>query len=234
MRFLNGRLSVNPTAFYIDINNLQAVVTAGTCSSRLVFNVPKARSVGGELEVKYAPTNNFDFSVSGSYNDSEVRESLNGTESAISATGIREGNRLPSVPKFQMALSATYQHPITPTWWGYVTASYNHVGDRYTQLVDQEAGVGVIALQGPGALPNTIGGPLTQNTFVFDPLLPSYDLVNLRLGIRHGVWDVAFYVNNITNETAFLSLDRERGFLAREGFLVNQPRTFGIASRFDF
>ncbi|HEY4229095.1 MAG TPA: TonB-dependent receptor, partial [Thermoanaerobaculia bacterium] len=91
MRFLNGRLSVNPTAFYIDINNLQAVVTAGTCSSRLVFNVPKARSVGGELEVKYAPTNNFDFSVSGSYNDSEVRESLNGTESAISATGIREG-----------------------------------------------------------------------------------------------------------------------------------------------
>jgi iron complex outermembrane receptor protein len=235
MRFLNGRLSVNPTAFYIDINNLQAVVTAGTCSSRLVFNVPKARSVGGELEVNYAPTNNFNVTFSGSYNDSEVRQSLSGTEAAIAATGIREGNRLPSVPKFQMALSATYQQPITPTWWGYVTASYNHVGDRYTQLVDQEAGVGTInllAFEQTGG--QTIGGPLTQNTFIFDPLLPSYDIVNLRLGIRHGVWDIAFYVNNIGNEVAFLSLDRERGFLAREGFLVNQPRTFGIASRFDF
>jgi len=235
MRFLNGRLSVNPTAFYIDINNLQAVVTAGTCSSRLVFNVPKARSVGGELEVNYAPTNNFNVTFSGSYNDSEVRQSLSGTEAAIAATGIREGNRLPSVPKFQMALSATYQQPITPTWWGYVTASYNHVGDRYTQLVDQEAGVGTInllAFEQTGG--QTIGGPLTQNTFIFDPLLPSYDIVNLRLGIRHGIWDIAFYVNNIGNEVAFLSLDRERGFLAREGFLVNQPRTFGIASRFDF
>jgi iron complex outermembrane recepter protein len=234
MRFLNGRLSVNPTAFYIDVKNLQVVVTAGTCSSRLVFNVPKARSVGGELEVAYAPNNNFDFSISGSYNDSEVRESLS-TEDATHATGIREGNRLPSVPKFQMSLSATYQQPITPTWWGYVTGNYTHVGNRYTQLVDQEPGTGIIPLQNvPGALGFTIGGPLTQNTFTFDPLLPAYDLLNFRLGVRHGVWDVAFYVNNITDEEAFLSLDRERGFRAREGFLVNQPRTFGIATRFDF
>jgi iron complex outermembrane receptor protein len=235
MRFLGGRLSVNPTAFYIDVKDLQVVVTAGTCSSRLVFNVPKARSVGGELEVNYAPTNNFDFTVSGSYNDSEVRESLAGNEDAIHATGIREGNRLPSVPKFQMALSATYQQPILPTWWGYVTANYTHVGDRYTQLVDQEAGTGVIPLQNvPGALGHPIGGPLTQDTFLFDPLLPAYDIINFRLGVRHGIWDLAFYVNNITNEVAFLSLDRERGFRAREGFLTNQPRTFGIATRFDF
>ena len=70
-----------------------------------------------------------------------------------------------------------------------------------------------------------IGGPLTQSTFTFDPLLPAYDMVNLRFGVRHGVWDLAFYVNNLTNERALLSLDRERGFLARVGFLTNQPRT---------
>jgi len=234
MRFLNGTLSINPTAFYIDINDLQVVVTAGTCSSRLVFNVPKARSVGGELEVGYAPNSNFDISFSGSYNDSEVRESLS-DEAAVHATGIREGNRLPSVPKFQMALSATYQHPIVPTYWGYVTGNYTHVGDRYTQLVDQEAGTGIIPLQNvPGALDFPIGGPLTQNTFTFNPLLPAYDLLNFRMGVRHGIWDFSFYVNNITDEHALLSLDRERGFRAREGFLVNQPRTFGIASRFDF
>ncbi len=119
MRFLNGRLSINPTAFYIDIKDLQVVVTAGTCSSRLVFNVPKARSVGGELEMSFEPSSNFNVSFSGSYNDSQVRESLSGTENAIAATGIREGNRLPGVPKFQMALSATWQHPIVPTYWGY-------------------------------------------------------------------------------------------------------------------
>ena len=86
----------------------------------------------------------------------------------------------------------------------------------------------------PGALPNTIGGPLTQDTFTFDPLLPAYDILNFRTGVRHGVWDFAFYITNITDETAFLSLDRERGFLARLGFLVNQPRTYGLSARFDF
>ncbi len=81
---------------------------------------------------------------------------------------------------------------------------------------------------------NTIGGPLTQSTFTFDPLMPAYDLVNLRLGVRHGFWDIALYVNNLTDESAYLALDRERGLRARVGFLTNQPRTFGLTSRFDF
>jgi iron complex outermembrane receptor protein len=199
MRFLNGHLSINPTAFYIDINDLQVVVTAGTCSSRLVFNAPKARSVGGELETTWEPTNNFNVTFSGSYNDSKVTESLS-DEGAVHATGIRDGNRLPSVPKFQMALSATYQHPIVPTYWGYVTGNYQHIGDRYTQLVDQEAGTGVINLLAFGN--NAIGGPPTQSTFTFNPLLPAYDLLNFRMGLRHGIWDVSFYVNNITDEHA--------------------------------
>ena len=33
---------------------------------------------------------------------------------------------------------------------------------------------------------------------------------------------------------ALLSLDRERGFLARVGFLTNQPRTYGVTTRVDF
>ena len=38
-------------------------------------------------------------------------------------------------------------------------------------------------------------------------------------------------VNNATNEQALLALDRERGLLARVGYLVNQPRTFGLTTR---
>jgi iron complex outermembrane receptor protein len=234
-RFLGGRASVNASAFYVDVKDLQVVVTAGTCSSRLTFNVPKARSVGGELELAMTPNDHFDFAISGSYADATVRTTLAGSEATVQGTGIREGNRLPSVPKFQMALSATYQQDVAPGFRGYINGNYQHVGSRYTQLVDQEAGYGIIPLQNvPGALPHTIGGPLTQDTFTFDPLLPAYDIVSARLGVRHGGWDVAFYVNNITDERAFLALDRERGLLARQGFLTNQPRTFGITTRLDF
>jgi iron complex outermembrane receptor protein len=41
-------------------------------------------------------------------------------------------------------------------------------------------------------------------------------------------------VNNVTDERALLSFDQERGTRARIGFLTNQPRSFGISTRFDF
>ena len=81
---------------------------------------------------------------------------------------------------------------------------------------------------------NTIGAPLTAATFTYDPKLPSYDLLNLRVGLRRNRWDVSAYLNNVTDERAFLAFDQERGTRARIGYLTNQPRTFGISTRFDF
>ncbi len=40
-----------------------------------------------------------------------------------------------------------------------------------------------------------------------------------------GRWDLALFCNNLTDERAFLALDRERGTRARIGYLTNQPRT---------
>jgi iron complex outermembrane receptor protein len=59
-RKLPGNSSVNVAAFYMDIHDLQTTVTAGTCSSRLVFNVPHAKSEGVELEYQLAPNRHFD------------------------------------------------------------------------------------------------------------------------------------------------------------------------------
>lgn len=152
------------------------------------------------------------------------------SEAGAFATGIRDGNRLPSVPEFQFAAAATYQWQMKEAR-GYVTGTYQHVGSRFTQLIDQEAGYGNVTLI---TSPGTIGGPLTQTTFSFDPELPSYDLANLRLGVLKGRWDVSLFCNNLTDERALLSLDRERGLRARVGYLTNQPRTFGITMRATF
>ena len=55
-----------------------------------------------------------------------------------------------------------------------------------------------------------------------------------RIGVLNGVWDIAFFINNVTDERALLALDQERGTLARVGYLTNPPRRFGVATRFDF
>jgi len=141
---------------------------------------------------------------------------------------VREGNRLPNVPELQAALAATWQKPVNETWLGFVTGTYQHVGSRFTQLADEEPGFGTITLR------QGIGGPLTQTTFSFDGELPAYDLLNLRLGVLRDAVEVAFFVNNVTDERALLSLDRERGLTARIGYLTNEPRTFGVSTRLTF
>jgi iron complex outermembrane recepter protein len=235
---LGGKAYVNAAGFYIDINDLQAVVTAGQCSSRLVFSVPSARSIGGELEFGAVLGNNFDFNVSLGYNDATLRSTLTAQDAdgnPVIVSGIRTGARLPSVPTFQAAVQTTYQQPFTDELTGYITGTFQHIGSRYTQVGDDVPGFGVVPLQNlPGALPNTIGGPLTQDAFVFDPLLPAYDILNFRLGARFDVFDISVFVNNVTDERAFLALDRERGLLARVGYLTNPPRTFGLTARTTF
>jgi iron complex outermembrane receptor protein len=213
----------------MDIEDLQATVTAGSCSSRVIFNVPEARNRGAELELTAAPSPHFDFAIAASYNDSELQSTL--TSGGQVVAGIRAGNRLPSVPEFQASAAATYQRTVFADWLGFVTATYQHVGSRFTQIGDQAAGFGVVNLR---ALPNTIGGPLTINTFTFDPELPAYDVVNLRFGALRDRWELAFFVNNVTDERALLALDQERGTLARVGYLTNQPRTFGLTTRVNF
>ncbi len=231
-RVLNGNGGFNVAAFYADIHDLQATVTAGSCSSRVIFNVPKARSTGVEVEFEAAPNRNFDFALSGSFVDPALRSTLTSTTDTGTAivSGIEEGRRLPTVPRIQFVAAATYQWQVTGTSLGYVSGTFQHIGSRFTQVGDDELGTQSLLTFGA----NTIGAPLTASTITFFAKLPSYDLMNLRVGIRRSAWDVSAYVNNVTDERALLALDRERGLRARIGYLTNQPRTFGLSTRFNF
>src|ERR1041385_3501896 len=124
----------------MDIKNLQATGTAGTCSSRLVFNVPKARSTGAEVEFELAPTDHFDFAISATKTDLKLRFTVPSTAKSGVApivTGIRSGARMPSVPEEQLAAAATLRWPVR-TWIGYATGVYQHIGRSEERRVGKE------------------------------------------------------------------------------------------------
>ncbi|HKJ16983.1 MAG TPA: TonB-dependent receptor [Xanthomonadales bacterium] len=232
---MDGRGTFNVAAFYQDIDDLQATVTAGSCSSRVVFNVPEAHSTGVELELSIQQTDNFDWALTASYISAELDSTVTSTDADGNTTvvgGIQDGNRLATVPELQGAFAATYTWPAFVDWEGYTTGLIQYVGDRYTQIGDQAEGFGVVDLNAYGA--NGIGAPFTQDFYTFDPLLDSYTTANLRLGFRNEAWDVSLYINNLTDEDAQLALDQERGTQARVGYLTNQPRTYGLTVRYDF
>lgn len=224
----NGRgFTFNAAAFYNDIKNLQVTLDAGSCSSRVVFNVDKAHTMGIEAELSVSPAEGLDLSLSGSYVEAEFDTTLPGVLAAT--TGIRNGNRLPTVPKFQFAASGTYSFPVGADIEAYVNATFQHVGSRFTQPSDQENNPRTFTHGLPfGGAPGTAATTLNLK-------LPDYQLVNLSAGIDFpNEFGVSVYVNNVLDENALLSFDRERGGRARLGFVTNQPRTFGVTLRKGF
>jgi len=217
----------NAAAFYNDISNLQVTLDAGSCSSRIVFNVPEAHVAGIEAELGLNPAPGLSLSLSGSIVESEFDSTLPGA--LAPATGIRNGNRLPSVPEFQVSASGSYEWDLGASTTAFVAGSFQHVGTRFTQPSDQENNPRTFVHELPFG-----GAPATASTTV-DLLLPDYQLVNLSAGIElDSGLSLTVYANNLFDENPLLSFDRERGGRARLGFNIGQPRTFGVTARQSF
>jgi iron complex outermembrane receptor protein len=174
-----GRGAVGVSAFYMDIRDLQATVTAGSCSSRVVFNVPKARSQGVELEFEAAPNRNIDFAVSTSFNDAELRSDVppvdvdRHPERRRACRPCRnsscDGGDLP------VAGEAERAWPTSPA-----RISTSARATRRSAISCSDARPDVVRRQHHRRAAD--GTRLST----YDPKLPAYDLLNLRAGVRHG------------------------------------------------
>ncbi len=251
-QWLDKRVTFNVDVFYSDIKNLQATTTAGTCSSRVVFNVPTARSAGVEMELFARPNVNWDFGVTASYIDAKLTSSVTstipppaGSPAGTPATevvvgGLADGNRLPTAPKTQAAAYIGYTVPLASQRDFFTNFTVQYVGTSFSQFENEQPGFGNICTGCPNAANpyaarlDAFGGPLSANSFVFNPELPSYTIGNLRFGLKTDRWQAAFYINNLWDETVHTALDYERGRTARLGYLTNQPRTYGLYGSYAF
>ena len=241
-RFLDRRVTFNVAAFYTEIRDLQATVTAGTCSSRLIFNVPKAQSHGIEAELFARPNSNWDFGLSATWVNATLQSSVVSTSTVGGVTtstvvgGLADGNRLPTSPRFQGVLSVGFTNPLDEGRDFFSILTLQFVGSSFAQFENEKAGFGSI---GDPNDPNSArliayGGVPAGTIIPFDAQLKSYSLGNLRAGVRTKVWEFAGYVNNLWDTNAHLALDYERGRSARVGYLTNQPRTIGMYAQYKF
>jgi iron complex outermembrane recepter protein len=226
MQFLDRRVTLNVAAFYTDIKDLQAGVDAGGCSSRLTVNVP-AKVKGIEAELFARPNQTWDFGLSGTYADAKlsgtVFEPVNGVPTVIG--GLQDGARMPTAPKFQAVGSIGYTLPAVVHGMDFfANATGQYVGSSFTQIGDEVQGFGTV----PANLFFNFGNS-SISSFSFNPELRAYHLINFRLGLRAQGLEYAAFINNLTDESAALSLDRERARRARVAYLSNQPRTIGIS-----
>lgn len=226
-----GRVRFNAAAFYTDISDLQVTLDAGSCSSRIVFNVPEAHTTGVEFELGLSPFEGLELDFTGSWVEAELDSTVALGDGTV-IPGLFDGARLPSAPEVQFAALASYEYPLDsfrPGWTAVFNASVQYVDEQFTQPGDQDPIIQPFA----SGLP--FGGATGEEVTALDLQLPDYAIANFSWGLNTDLgWEALVYVNNAFDENALLSFDRERGGRARLAYRTNQPRTVGITLRKQF
>jgi iron complex outermembrane recepter protein len=230
MKMTRPAYTFNAALYYNDISDLQVTLDAGSCSSRISFNVPDAHAAGVEMEFAWEPLDGLEVSFAGNWTEAEFDSTVvDGGGNVIG--GIQEGNRLASVPEYMAALTVGYYFPLDSFGTGlegFFAGSVQHIGSRFTQPSDQVPGAGDFQ----SGLP--FGGATGNEITSLDLELEPYTILNLNAGVETEDWTFLVYVNNVTDENANLAFDRERGGRARLAFHTNPPRTYGVTVRKSF
>ncbi len=169
-RFFNNTLSINADAFYIDWSNIQQLISL-RCGFNYSTNVGSAKSSGAEIEIKYKPTGHIVIDFAGGTDHAVL---TNNDASNAGVYGAVSGATLPGVPKFNAALSTTYNFALNDNTQGYVRGAAHWTGSSY-------------------------GGLDPRPAYDPDYQRPAYSNVDLSTGVNFEQYDLSLYVRNVDN-----------------------------------
>ncbi len=220
---LDGNMNVNATLFWTTAKDFQ---TAGlnAVGASTTGNAGEARSYGLEMEVDYAPSEDWRFYFSGLFMEPEYTDYTNapcfsGQTAAQGCTPTGQdvtGNQLTRAPKIKVHGSARYTTELGSS----STRGYAHVSAQWQDdmQVNQASGSGTI--------------------------IPSYGTVDFRLGVTgeygDGMdYDIALYLDNALDQsypTSIFSFLNSGGAEGNGQQVLSRgyERRFGINARFNF
>lgn len=190
---LNKQLSIDVAAFYIDWSDIQ-LNQRNPQGLNFFGNAGSARSRGVEASVFWRPVRGLEIDANLVYTLATLAADL-----PPGSVVAKQGDLLPTTPRWSAHLSADYEFPVWGEWTGLAGASWRYVGDS----------------TGYFATPPTPRYPL-----------PAYDVFDLRAGITNDVWSLNFYVKNVGNTHGQVASYVLGG---AERVAVIQPRTFSFA-----
>ncbi len=199
--FLDHRLQINTSLFYIDWNNIQQNVYLPVCGEQFTANLGKAKSEGGDVEVLYRPVDALTFDLTAAYTDARLTKSscagtLTYNAASASCTGgplvaspiATNGDALLGAP-WAFTASAEYHFPEWSARTPYARLDFQHSTAQKSLLPGQD-----------------------DNNGLFDKTIPGLPVVNnlsLRAGLRFSGFDISAYANNLTNAHPLLFESRD-------------------------
>ena len=174
VRLLN-RIQLNSSVYRIDWSKVQLNVQVPGCGQTWVQNAGSARSQGAELEGQARVFRGFTVNLAASYNQAKYTTSSFGPKPISGAAPspiVLAGDTFPVSP-WTVSLGAQYDTSIGGRSV-YARADYRYASSYKTST-------------GPGT------NAFTPDTYI----RPASDVVNARIGMSLGVWDLNAFVNNL-------------------------------------
>lgn len=208
--FLDRRLTVNATVFYIDWSDIQIDRAIDSLVSPptqfIVINGEDAHSFGVEVDVYFRPTPDWDITLGGSLLQAQYD---GGTIDSGDETDIPiDGMQLPSTPRYLLNASVQRNFSIG-SLDAFVRGDYSLRGSSY------------------GDVPNT---PSVGFFGVGELRSGSSQSLNLRAGVRRQNWELQAFITNVTNEGDSTFTYFDGGFADLSVLLP--PRTVGLNVKF--
>ncbi|MDB5934664.1 MAG: TonB-dependent receptor [Massilia sp.] len=130
-RFLNNRVSLNASAFYVKWKNIQQGVYLPTCGYTYNANAGDATSKGVEFDIRAKPVSGLTLSASGGYVKAELSNDVGSQNGVIGAV---QGAQIQGVPKYNAAVSARYNFALFGDKSAFVMGGVQWVGSSKGSL----------------------------------------------------------------------------------------------------
>ncbi len=210
-RFLDRKLQVSGSVYYIQWDNIQQAIYVPTCGIQFTANAGSAISQGFDFQGQWQLTPDFDIELSVGYTDAHFTG--NAVEKVSGSQLAAKGDVLDVVP-WTVALGAQYNFSINDHD-GFLRADYEY-NSRRTKPIPTEDPANA-DFYDSGLVPN-----------------PATNLVSARAGLTVKKWELALFVENLFDSHPRLDLQHEDGTTALFEATTFRPRTIGLSASYKY
>lgn len=203
-RFLDGRLLLNMSAFYIKWNNIQQDVVLPASGFDFETNVGKATSWGFEVDGRWRMTD--DFTLSGAYGFTRATFSEDTPALGTDSTGrlnVMKGDWVQGVPRYSAALGFQYRFFPMQGIAAFVRGTGRWTGESHGQFQRDSK----------------------------DYLRPGYFTGDASVGFSWQKWEFSAFAKNITNNHKIIQTPSIQS--VTQAYYL-RPRTIGVTAFYEY
>ena len=230
-RLLDNRLTLNVAGFIQNFENFQVLEFTG--AQFTTFNVPKANSVGVEIEAVARPVDGLTVNGGLTLLDASYPNDCDGGDPNPNVSSLC-GNSLTNAPETVGILGANYEGSINSDFNYFLNAQLRYESDRRTSTQAT-----VVPSAAAIAAAGSLDAAIDASPDVAYDIQPSTTKINARVGVSDADDTYAFelWATNLTNErtrgVTFNTVFRAGNVTSRSAF-IQEPRMYGATVRKKF